>query len=66
MTETKVDAIYEKGILRLIKPTKINSDTLTVKIINRDEILTEEDMEDVIEAVTQRESGKYYEMKDVW
>ncbi len=66
MTETKVDAIYEKGILRLIKPTRINSDTLIVNILNRDEILTEEDMEDVIEAVSQRENGKYYEMKDVF
>ncbi len=66
MSGAKVDAVYEKGTLRIINPERIDSDTITVRIINRDEILTEEDMEDIIRAVSERESGKHYEMKDVF
>ncbi len=62
----EIEVIYEKGILRIIKPAKIESDVITVKILNRDEILTEEDMEDVLEAINEREKGNYYELDEVF
>lgn len=62
----EVDVIYENGVLRVIKPEKIQSNIVRVKILNRDEILTEEDMKDVLEAMSEREKGKYYTLKDVF
>ena len=41
-----VEAIYEDGVLKLVKPEKIDNDVVVVKILNRDEILTDEDMKD--------------------
>lgn len=61
-----IEVIYEKGTLRIVKPAKIESDTIKVKILNRDKILTEEDMEDILEAMDEREKGNYYEIDDVF
>ena len=61
-----IEAIYEKGVLRIIKPARIESDMVNVKILNRDEILTEEDMEDVLKAINEREKGNYYKLDDVF
>ncbi|HUV03435.1 MAG TPA: hypothetical protein VMW67_08405 [Desulfobacteria bacterium] len=36
----EIDAIYEGGVLRLVKPARIDSDVVTVRILNRDEMLT--------------------------
>jgi len=38
----EIEAIYEEGVLRIVKPAKIESDVVTVRILNRDEMLTEE------------------------
>ncbi len=62
----EVEAIYEDGVLKLISPIKIKDDEIVVKIVNRDEILTEEDMRDIIEAVNEREKGHYYKMEEVF
>jgi len=62
----EIDAIYENGVLRVIKPEKIQSNIVRVKILNRDEILTEEDMRDVLEAMSEREKGKCYTLKEVF
>ena len=62
----EIEVIYEKGTLRIIKPAKIESDVITVKILNRDEILTEEDMEDILEAMNERERGNFYELDEVF
>ncbi len=62
----EIEAIYEKGKLRIVKPARIDSDTVKVKILNRDEILTEEDMEDILKARSEREKGKYYTIDDVF
>ncbi len=62
----EVEAIYKNGVLHLVTPTEIKGDKLVVKIINRDAILTEEDMRDIIEAVEEREKGHYYRMEDVF
>jgi predicted DNA-binding antitoxin AbrB/MazE fold protein len=62
----EIEVIYEKGLLRIIKPAKIESDVIRVKILNRDEILTEEDMEDILEAMEEREKGNYYELDEVF
>ncbi len=62
----EVEAIYENGVLRLVSPVKIKDDKIVVKIVNRDEILTEEDMRDIIEAVNEREKGHYYKMEEVF
>ncbi len=63
---SEVEAIYKDGVLRLLSPAKIKEDKVVVKIVNRDEILTEEDMKDIIEAVEEREKGHYYKMEDVF
>ena len=62
----EIEVIYEKGALRLVKPAKIESDMVTVKILNRDEILTEEDMEDILEATSEKENGNYYKLDEVF
>jgi predicted DNA-binding antitoxin AbrB/MazE fold protein len=61
-----IDAIYEKGVFRIVKPTKIESDVVTVKILNREEILTEKDMEDILDAMSEREKGKYHKFEEVF
>jgi len=62
----EIDAIYEDGVLRIVKPAKIESDVVTVRILNRDEILTEEDMKDILNAMDEREKGHYYKLKEVF
>jgi len=62
----EIEALYKNGTLKIVNPSKIQSDKVTVKIINRDEILTEEDMKDIIKAKSQREKGNYYTKKDVF
>jgi len=62
----EVEAVYKDGVLKIISPVKIEDDRIVVRIVNRDEILTPEDMKDIIEAVTAREKGQYYTMEDVF
>ena len=62
----EIEAIYEDGVLRIVKPAKIESDVVTVRILNRDEILTEEDMKDILNAMDEREKGHYYKLKEVF
>ncbi len=62
----EIEAIYKDGVLKLVSPIKIKDDKIVVKILNRDEILTEEDMRDIIEAVNEREKGHYYKMEEVF
>jgi len=35
-------------------------------ILNRDEMLTEEDMKDILNAMDEREKGHYYKLKEVF
>ncbi len=37
-----------------------------VRILNRDEVLTEEDMEDVLGALSEREKGRCYKLYEVF
>ena len=62
----EIEAIYEEGVLRIVKPAKIESDVVTVRIVNRDEMLTEEDMKDILNAMDEREKGHYYKLKEVF
>lgn len=62
----EVEAVYKDGVLRLLAPVQIKNDKIVVRIVNRDEILTEEDMRDIIEAMEERENGRYYRMEDVF
>ncbi|NOR78129.1 MAG: hypothetical protein GQ523_06855 [Methanophagales archaeon] len=62
----EIEAVYEEGVLRIVKPAKIESDVVTVRILNRDEILTEEDMKDILKAMDEREKGNYYKLKEVF
>jgi predicted DNA-binding antitoxin AbrB/MazE fold protein len=56
----KVDMIYERGVFKIVSPAEIDTDEITVHIINRDEILTETDMRDILDAIVSREKGDYY------
>jgi len=62
----EIEAIYEDGVLRIVKPAKIESDVVTVRILNRDEMLTEEDMKDILNAMDKREKENYYKLKEVF
>ena len=62
----KVDVIYERGVLRIINSAEIDTDEITVHIINRDEILTGPDMRDILDALAAREKGDYYKYEDVF
>ena len=62
----EIEAIYEDGVLRIVKPAKIESDVVTVRILNKDEMLTEEDMKDILNAMDEREKGHYYKLEDVF
>ena len=62
----EIEAIYEDGVLRIVKPAKIESDVVTVRILNRDEMLMEEDMKDILKAMDEREKGNYYKLKEVF
>lgn len=61
----EIDAIYEEGVLRIVKPARIESDVVTVRILNRDVMLTEEDMKDILKAMDEREKGNYYRLEEV-
>jgi hypothetical protein len=39
---------------------------VTVRILNRDEMLTEEDMKDILKAMDEREKGNYYKLKEMF
>ena len=62
----EIEAIYEDGVLRIVKQAKIESDVVTVRILNKDEMLTEEDMKDILNAMDEREKGHYYKLKEVF
>jgi len=62
----EIEAMYEDGVLRIVKPAKIESDVVTVRILNRDEMLTEEDMTDTLNAMDEREKGHYHKLEDVF
>ena len=61
----EVEAVYQDGILKLVSPVKITSDRIFVKVINRDEILTEEDMRDIVEALKEHIEGKTRRLEEV-
>ena len=63
---SEIEAIYEDGVLRIVKPAKIESDVVTVRILNRDAMLTEEDMKDILNAMNEREKGHYYKLEEVF
>jgi len=44
----EIEAIDEDGVLRIVKLAKIESDIVTVRILNNDEMLAEEDMKDIL------------------
>ncbi len=62
----EVEAVYQDGVLKLVSPIKITSERLFVKIINRDEILTEEDMKDIVEALREHAEGKTKRFDEVF
>lgn len=62
----KVDVIYEKGVFKIVNPVEIDTDEITVHIVNRDEILTKTDMRHILDAISAREKGSYYKYEDVF
>jgi len=62
----EIEAIYEGGVLRIVNPAKIDSDVVTVRILNRDEMLTEEDMKDILDAQEERDKGKYHKLEEAF
>ena len=54
-----VEAIYEEGNLRVLDPSKIDSELITVKILNIEEVLNEGEENLLKEAISEREKGKF-------
>ena len=62
----EVEAVYQDGVLKLVSPIKITSERLFVRIINRDEVLTKEDMKDIFEALKEHAEGKTKRLEEVF
>lgn len=61
-----VEAVYEDGVLRVLNPSKIDSDLITVKILNIEDILSEEEEDMLQEALNDRETEKYRTLDEVF
>ena len=61
-----VEAIYEDGVLRVLNPSKIDSDLITVKILNIEEVLNEEEEDLLEEALSERGKGRYHTFEEVF
>ena len=61
-----VEAIYEDGVLRVLNPSKIDSDMITVKILNIEEVLNKEEKDLLEEALSEREKGRYHTFEEVF
>jgi len=61
-----VEAIYEEGNLRVLDPSKIDSELITVKILNIEEVLSEDEENLLKEAISEREKGKYHTFDEVF
>jgi predicted DNA-binding antitoxin AbrB/MazE fold protein len=61
-----VEAVYEDGVLRVLNPSKIDSDLITVKILNIEDILSEEEEDMLQEALNDREKEKYHTLDEVF
>ncbi len=61
-----IEAIYEDGVLRILDPSKIDSNLITVKILNMDEVLSEEEEDLLEDALCDREKGKYHTIEEVF
>jgi predicted DNA-binding antitoxin AbrB/MazE fold protein len=60
------EAIYEDGKLKLVGIPKIRDEILVVKIINRDLVLTQEDVKDLLQALKERSEGKTKSFEQVF
>jgi hypothetical protein len=61
-----VEAIYEEGNLRVLDPSKIDSELITVKILNIEEVLSDNEEHLLKEALSDREMGKYHTFDEVF
>lgn len=61
-----IEAIYKDGVLRVLDPSKIDSDLITVKILNIEEVLSAEEDDLLKEALSDREKGKYHTLEEVF
>jgi len=61
-----VEAIYEEGNLRVLDPSKIDSELITVKILNIEEILSDDEENLLKEALNDREKGMYHTLDEVF
>ena len=61
-----VEAVYEEGNLRVLDPSKIDSELITVKILNIEEVLSEDEENLLKEAISEREKGKYHTFDEVF
>ena len=61
-----IEAIYEDGVLRVLDPSKIDSNLITVKIVNMEEVLSEEEENLLEETLRDREKGKYHTFEEVF
>ncbi len=61
-----VEAVYKDGNLTLLGEPKIESETIKVRIVNRDEILTRDDIDDILSALKEKSEGKLKRLEEVF
>lgn len=58
MVEDIVEAVYKRGDLKLVGMPKIEGNFIKIRVINRDEILTQGDIEDILDTLKEKSEGK--------
>jgi predicted DNA-binding antitoxin AbrB/MazE fold protein len=61
-----IEAIYEEGNLRVLDPSKIDSDLITVKILNIEEVLNADEEDLLKEALSERAKGRHHTFEEVF
>ncbi len=61
-----VEAIYEGRNLRVLDSSKIDSDLITVKILNIEEVLNQDEEDLLKEALSERAKGRYRTFDEVF
>ncbi len=61
-----VEVIYKNGNFKVVGSPKIEGEIVKIKIINRDEILTREDIKDIFQALKEKSEGKLKKFDEVF
>jgi predicted DNA-binding antitoxin AbrB/MazE fold protein len=66
MVENVVEAVYKKGDLKLVGMPKIEGNFIKIRVINRDDILTQGDIDDILDTLKEKSEGKLASFNEVF